>query len=58
MWEAVTILDLDVLFYPCPKGGLTHRPRVRGDRERDSETERDRGREGERVEGVCVCVCV
>ena len=23
--EAVTILDLDVLFYPCPKGGPTYR---------------------------------
>jgi predicted membrane protein len=26
--EAVHILDLDVLFYPCPKGGATYRPRV------------------------------
>lgn len=26
--EAVHILDLDVLFYPCPKGGATYRPRA------------------------------
>jgi len=26
--EAVTILDLDVLFYPCPRGGPTFRPKV------------------------------
>ena len=27
--EATTLLDLDVLFYPCPKGGPTWRPKVR-----------------------------
>ncbi|CAD7699431.1 unnamed protein product [Ostreobium quekettii] len=26
--EAVSILDLDVLFYPCPKGGTTYRPKA------------------------------
>ena len=26
--EAVTMLDLDVLFFPCPKGGTTYRPYV------------------------------
>jgi glutathione S-transferase len=27
--EALSILDLEVIVYPCPKGGPTHRPRVR-----------------------------
>ena len=27
--EATTLLDIDVLFYPCPKGGPTWRPKVR-----------------------------
>ena len=27
--EATSILDIDVLFYPCPKGGPTWRPKVR-----------------------------
>ena len=27
--EALTLLDLDVLIYPCPKGGTTFRPRAR-----------------------------
>ena len=27
--EALTLLDLDVLIYPCPKGGTAFRPRVR-----------------------------
>jgi hypothetical protein len=26
--EAVAILDLDVLFYPCPKGSTIYRPRA------------------------------
>ncbi len=26
--EACTLLDIDVLFYPCPKGGPTWRPKV------------------------------
>ena len=26
--EATTLLDIDVLFYPCPKGGPTWRPKV------------------------------
>jgi glutathione S-transferase len=26
--EAVTVLDLDVAFYPCPKGGSTYREKV------------------------------
>ena len=26
--EAVSILDLDVIFYPCPKGGPTFRLKV------------------------------
>jgi glutathione S-transferase len=27
--EALSILDLEVIVYPCPKGGPTYRPRVR-----------------------------
>jgi glutathione S-transferase len=27
--EALSILDLDAVVYPCPKGGPTYRPRVR-----------------------------
>ena len=27
--EALSILDLDAIVYPCPKGGPTYRPRVR-----------------------------
>src|SRR5262249_34162994 len=27
--EALSILDLDVIVYPCPKGGPTYRPRLR-----------------------------
>lgn len=27
--EAVTILDLDVIFYPCPQGGPTWRPKAK-----------------------------
>ena len=26
--EALTLLDLDVLIYPCPKGGPTYRPKA------------------------------
>lgn len=26
--EAVTLLDLDVLFWPCPKDGPTYRPKA------------------------------
>jgi hypothetical protein len=26
--EALTLLDLDVLIYPCPKGGPTYRPQA------------------------------
>jgi len=26
--EAASILDIDVLFYPCPAGGPTWRPKV------------------------------
>ena len=28
MREAVSILDLDVTFYPCPQGGPTWRPKA------------------------------
>jgi hypothetical protein len=27
--EMVSVLDLDVLYYPCPKGGPTFRPKVK-----------------------------
>ena len=26
--EACSILDIDILFYPCPKGGPNFRPKV------------------------------
>ena len=29
--EACTLLDIDVLFYPCPKGGPTWRPKVQSE---------------------------
>ena len=29
--EACTLLDIDVKFYPCPKGGPTWRPKVQCD---------------------------
>ncbi len=28
MREAITLLDLDVMIYPCPKGGPTYRPKA------------------------------